>query len=244
MADALISIVIPCRNEAANLPLLLDEIAVAMQGRDFEVVVVDDGSTDDSAAVLAAQAASRPFPVRHLRHEKSCGQSLAVRSGAWAARGSIVATIDGDGQNDPQYIPVLIDALVEAGPQAGAAQGQRLKRRDSKAKQLASRFANWLRNAILHDETRDTGCGLKAVRTDVLRRLPFFDGTHRYVPALVIQEGFSVIHRDVIDRSRRHGKSNYGIFDRGLRGIFDLAGVWWLRRRRRRMPKAEEVGHG
>ena len=100
-------------------------------------------------------------------------------------------------------------------------------------KQLASRFANWLRNAILHDETRDTGCGLKAVRTDVLRRLPFFDGTHRYVPALVIQEGFSVIHRDVIDRSRRHGKSNYGIFDRGLRGIFDLAGVWWLRRRRR-----------
>ncbi len=189
MPDDLISIVIPCRNEAENLPLLLEEIEAAMTGRAFEVIVIDDGSTDDTGTVLAAQAARRPFPVRRLKHEKSAGQSLSVRSGAWAARGGIVATIDGDGQNDPQYIPVLVDALVEAGPQAGAAQGQRLKRRDSKAKQLASRFANWLRNAILHDETRDTGCGLKAVRTDVLRRLPFFDGTHRYVPALVIQEG-------------------------------------------------------
>ncbi|WP_315919629.1 glycosyltransferase family 2 protein [Mesorhizobium sp. SP-1A] len=238
------SIVIPCKNEAENLPLLLDEIAAAMQGRDFEVIVVDDGSTDATPAVLAAQAAGRPFPVRHLRHEKSCGQSLAVRSGAWAARGDIVATIDGDGQNDPQYIPVLIDALVAAGPRTGAAQGQRFKRRDSKAKQLASRFANWLRNAILHDETRDTGCGLKAVRTDVLRKLPFFDGTHRFVPALVIQEGFAVVHCDVLDRSRRHGKSNYGIFDRGLQGALDLIGVWWLRRRRRRMPKVEEIRHG
>lgn len=244
MADALISIVIPGRNEAANLPLLIDEIAAAMSGREFEVIVVDDGSTDDTAAVLAAQAAARPFPVRHIRHDKSSGQSLAVRSGVWAARGDIVATIDGDGQNDPQYIPVLIDALREAGPDVGAAQGQRLKRRDSKAKQLASRFANWLRNAILHDQTRDTGCGLKAVRTEIFRKLPFFDGTHRFVPALVIQEGYGVVHRDVVDRSRRHGKSNYGIFDRGLQGAADLLGVWWLRRRRRRMPRAKEITHG
>lgn len=244
MAEALISIVIPCRNEAANLPLLIDEIAAAMRGRDFELIVVDDGSSDDTAAVLAAQAAARPFPVRQILHEKSSGQSLAVRSGAWAANGAIVATIDGDGQNDPQYIPVLVDALVAAGPGAGMAQGQRLKRRDSKVKQLASRFANWLRGAILHDETRDTGCGLKAVHTDILRRLPFFDGTHRFTPALVIQEGFSVVHCDVVDRSRRHGKSNYGIFDRGLQGALDLAGVWWLRRRRRRMPKPREIELG
>lgn len=244
MADALISIVIPGRNEAANLPLLIDEIATAMSGREFEVIVVDDGSTDDTGTVLAAQAAARPFPVRHIRHEKSSGQSLAVRSGVWAAHGDIVATIDGDGQNDPQYIPVLVDALREAGPEIAAAQGQRLKRRDSKAKQLASRFANWLRNAILHDQTRDTGCGLKAVRTDVFRKLPFFDGTHRFVPALVIQEGYGVVHRDVVDRSRRHGKSNYGIFDRGLQGAADLLGVWWLRRRRRRMPRAREIMHG
>lgn len=244
MPDIPISIVIPCRNEAENLPLLLDEIEAAMTGRAFEVIVVNDGSTDDTAAVLAAQAAKRAFPLRQLRHEKSAGQSLSLRSGAWAARGEIIATIDGDGQNDPQYIPVLIDALRQAGPGAGAAQGQRLKRRDSRAKQLASRFANWLRNAILHDETRDTGCGLKAIHTDILRKLPFFDGTHRFVPALVIQEGFRVVHCDVVDRSRRHGQSNYGIFDRGLQGAVDLMGVWWLRRRRRRMPKVEEIHHG
>lgn len=244
MPDISISIVIPCRNEAENLPLLLDEIEAAMAGRAFEVIVVNDGSTDDTAVVLAAQAAQRAFPLRQLRHEKSAGQSLSLRSGAWAARGKIVATIDGDGQNDPHYIPVLIDALLQAGPGAGAAQGQRLKRRDSRAKQLASRFANWLRNAILHDETRDTGCGLKAIHTDILRKLPFFDGTHRFVPALVIQEGFRVVHCDVVDRSRRHGQSNYGIFDRGLQGVLDLMGVWWLRRRRRRMPKVEEIHHG
>ncbi|TPN01126.1 glycosyltransferase family 2 protein [Mesorhizobium sp. B2-1-3A] len=241
MPDALISIVIPCRNEAANLPLLIDEIETAMAGRDFELIIVNDGSTDETAAVLTEQATLRSFPVRELRHQKSAGQSLSVRSGAWAARGSIIATIDGDGQNDPQYIPVLVDALRQAGPDFGAAQGQRLKRRDSKVKQLASRFANWLRNAILHDETRDTGCGLKAVHTDILRKLPFFDGTHRFVPALVIQEGYRVVHCDVVDRSRRHGKSNYGIFDRGLQGALDLGGVWWLRRRRRRMPKVEEI---
>ena len=244
MPDALISIVIPCRNEAANLPLLIDEIEAAMTGRDFEIIIVNDGSTDDTASVLAAEAAKRPFPLRHLRHAKSAGQSLSVRSGAWAARGAIVATIDGDGQNDPQYIPVLVDALRQAGPGFGAAQGQRLKRRDSKIKQLASRFANWLRGAILHDETRDTGCGLKAIHTDILRKLPFFDGTHRFVPALVIQEGYRVVHCDVVDRSRRHGKSNYGIFDRGLQGALDLGGVWWLRRRRRRMPKVEEISRG
>ncbi|MER9329172.1 glycosyltransferase family 2 protein [Mesorhizobium sp. M0488] len=244
MPDALISIVIPCRNEAANLPLLIDEIEAAMAGRDFELIIVNDGSTDETTAVLAEQSALRPFPVRELRHRNSAGQSLSVRSGAWAARGGIVATIDGDGQNDPQYIPVLVDALRRAGPDFGAAQGQRLKRRDSKVKQLASRFANWLRNAILHDETRDTGCGLKAIHTDILRKLPFFDGTHRFVPALVIQEGYRVVHCDVIDRSRRHGKSNYGIFDRGLQGALDLGGVWWLRRRRRRMPKVEEIRHG
>ncbi|AID29644.1 dolichol-phosphate mannosyltransferase [Mesorhizobium sp. USDA 4775] len=241
MPDALISIVIPCRNEAANLPLLIDEIEAAMAGRDFELIIVNDGSTDETAAVLTEQAALRSFPVRELRHQKSAGQSLSVRSGAWAARGAIVATIDGDGQNDPQYIPVLVDALRQAGPDFGAAQGQRLKRRDSKVKQLASRFANWLRGAILHDDTRDTGCGLKAVHTDILRKLPFFDGTHRFVPALVIQEGYRVVHCDVVDRSRRHGKSNYGIFDRGLQGALDLGGVWWLRRRRRRMPKVEEI---
>lgn len=244
MPNALISVVIPCKNEARNLPQLLDEIGAAMADRSFEVIIVDDGSTDDTPAILAREAAARPFALRHIRHDRSAGQSLSLKSGALAAAGDIVATIDGDCQNDPKYIPVLIDALVAAGPDAGMAQGQRLKRRDTRVKQYASRFANWLRNAILHDQTRDTGCGLKAIRRPILLMLPFFDGTHRFMPALVIQEGYGVVHRDVVDRKRLHGKSNYGIFDRGLQGAADLLGVWWLKRRRKRMPKPREVIHG
>jgi dolichol-phosphate mannosyltransferase len=244
MPNALISIVIPCKNEAANLPRLLAEIGLAMAGRDFEVVVVDDGSTDGTGDVLAREGKSSGFAIRHIRHERSAGQSLSLKSGARAARGQIVATIDGDCQNDPQFIPVLIDALVAAGPSVGMAQGQRLKRKDSRIKQYASRFANWLRNAILHDQTRDTGCGLKAVHRDILLMLPFFDGTHRFMPALVIQEGYGVVHCDVVDRPRLHGKSNYGIFDRGLQGAADLIGVWWLKRRRARMPSPREIPHG
>jgi glycosyltransferase involved in cell wall biosynthesis len=237
----MISIVVPCKNEAENLPALLGEIGAAMSGREFEVIVVDDGSTDNTGEVLRREAASRAFPVRHIRHDRSSGQSLALRSGAFAARGSIIATIDGDGQNDPTAIPLLVDALVGAGPTVGIAAGQRLRRKDTRLKQLASRFANGLRGAILKDNTRDTGCGLKAVHADTLRRLPFFDGTHRYLPALVMSEGLGVVHRDVVDRPRMHGKSNYGILDRGARGALDLIGVWWLRRRRKAMPKPREV---
>ena len=244
MAKPHVSIVIPCRNEGENLPLLLDQIGAAMDGRSFEVIVVDDGSEDATGSVLAAAAARHAFRVRHLRHGSRAGQSLALRSGVWAAEGDIVATLDGDGQNDPRYLPELIDALVAAGPDYGMVQAQRVNRSDSAVKRMASRFANGLRSAVLSDATRDTGCGLKAIHADLLRKLPFFDGTHRFVPALVIQEGFRVLHRDVVDRPRRHGKSNYGILDRGLQGIVDLAGVWWLRRRRRRMPKVEELRHG
>ncbi|TCD12404.1 glycosyltransferase family 2 protein [Oricola cellulosilytica] len=240
----LISVVIPCKDEALNLPQLIDEIEAALEGRSFEIVVVDDGSTDDTPGTVAREASARPFAVRHVRHATSCGQSLALRSGALAARGEIIATIDGDGQNDPQFIPVLVDALIEGGETVGIAAGQRLKRKDTVLKQYASRFANWLRGSVLKDRTRDTGCGLKAVRADIFRRLPFFDGTHRYLPALVIQEGFDVVHRDVVDRQRRHGASHYGILDRGARGALDLAGVWWLGRRRRRMPKIVEVSEG
>ncbi|MBW8637367.1 glycosyltransferase family 2 protein [Hoeflea sp. WL0058] len=237
----MISIVIPCKNEAENIPPLLDEIEQHMAGRSFEVIVVDDGSTDDTATVLAEEHARRPFPLRHVRHRESVGQSLSLRSGVLAADGAIVATIDGDGQNDPQYIPQLVDRLVEAGPGVGIACGQRVKRKDTKLKQLSSRFANWLRGSILGDKTRDSGCGLKVLHTETFRRLPFFNGTHRFLPALVIQEGYDVVAMDVVDRPRRFGKSNYGILDRGLRGAMDLFGVWWLKRRRRQMPVAEEV---
>ena len=237
-----VSVVIPARNEADNLAVIVPEILTAMAGRSFEVIVVDDGSTDGTGTTIAAWKAEGK-PVRHIRHVEACGQSAAVRSGVLAARGEIVATIDGDGQNDPVYIPKLIDALVAAGPSVGIAAGQRLKRTDGLTKRYASRFANWLRNAILKDATRDTGCGLKAVRRDIFLLLPFFHGWHRYLPALVLREGYGVTHLDVVDRSRMHGASNYGIFDRGLQGILDLFGVWWLKRRIKRLPVASEIGN-
>ncbi len=239
----MISIVIPCKNEAENIPPLLDEIAEHLAGRDIEVIIVNDGSTDDTAAVLSAEASARPFPVRHLRHETSVGQSLSLRTGVLAAKGDIIATIDGDGQNNPKYIGPLVDTLLEAGPGIGIACGQRIKRKDTKLKQWSSRFANWLRGSILNDKTRDSGCGLKALHADIFRRLPFFNGTHRFLPALVIQEGYDVVAIDVLDRPRRFGSSNYGILDRGLRGALDLFGVWWLKRRRSAMPKVEEIHH-
>ncbi|WP_136659528.1 glycosyltransferase family 2 protein [Nitratireductor sp. XY-223] len=237
----MISIVIPCKNEAQNIPPLLDEIAEHLGDREIEVIVVNDGSTDNTPEVLAAEAARHKFPVRHLRHTSSVGQSLSLRSGVLAAAGTVIATIDGDGQNDPKYIGPLVDTLVEAGPLTGIACGQRIKRKDTRIKQLSSRFANWLRGSILNDRTRDSGCGLKAVHADIFRRLPFFNGTHRFLPALVIQEGFDVVAIDVLDRPRRFGKSNYGILDRGLRGALDLFGVWWLKRRRKLMPDVEEI---
>lgn len=241
MNSPMISIVIPCKNEAENIPPLLDEIAEHLGDREIEVIVVNDGSTDDTPSVLQSEAAKRPFPVRHIRHRDSVGQSLSLRSGVLAASGEVVATIDGDGQNDPRYIGPLVDKLLESGPDVGIACGQRIKRKDTKIKQVSSKFANGLRRSILNDKTRDSGCGLKAVHRDIFCRLPFFNGTHRFLPALVIQEGFDVVAIDVLDRPRRFGSSNYGILDRGLRGAFDLVGVWWLKRRRKDMPVVEEI---
>jgi len=238
--DLMLSVVIPCRNEADNLPILLAEIDQAMEGRNYETIVVDDGSSDRTPSVLNGLRKASTT-LRHLRHEQSAGQSAAVRSGVLIARGQIILTIDGDGQNDPSYLPALADALVAGGPATGIAAGQRVRRKDTAAKQMASRFANGLRQSILKDHTTDTGCGLKAVHAELFRQLPFFDGWHRYLPALVMREGLSVVHLDVVDRPRRHGVSNYGIFDRGLRGVLDLFGVWWLIRRRKRVPKVTEL---
>lgn len=236
-----VSIVVPVRNEAGNIAPLIAEITAALEGRwAYEIVYVNDGSTDATAERLAEIMAQRSN-LRMLRHATSTGQSAAVRSGVRAARGAIVATLDGDGQNNPAFLPDLIMALEQGGANVGLAAGQRVGRKDTGFKKLQSRLANNVRNAILHDGTRDTGCGLKAFRRDVFLMMPYFDGLHRFLPALVRREGFGIAYIDVIDRPRHSGVSNYGFFDRLWIGIMDLAGVWWLIRRKKPTPVATEV---
>jgi dolichol-phosphate mannosyltransferase len=229
------------RNEADNIAPLIKEIAAALDGRwDYEIVYVDDGSTDATAQRLATIMARRKN-VRQIRHEKSSGQSAAVRTGVRAARGSIVATLDGDGQNNPEFLPELIMAIEKGEGRIGLAAGQRIGRKDTGFKKFQSRIANKVRSWVLSDGTRDTGCGLKTFRREVFLSLPYFDGLHRFLPALVRREGYDITYVDVIDRLRRSGVSNYGFFDRLWIGIIDLAGVWWLIRRKKSTPVATEV---
>ena len=236
-----VSIVVPVRNEADNIVPLIEEIAAALDGRwAYEIIYVNDGSTDATAERLAAAMKSRPN-LRVLRHAVSRGQSAAVRSGVRAARGVTVATLDGDGQNNPVFLPDLIAALERGGERIGLAAGQRVGRKDTGFKRFQSRAANAIREAILHDGTRDTGCGLKAFRREMFLMMPYFDGLHRFLPALMRREGYEIAYVDVIDRPRRAGVSNYGFFDRLWIGIMDLFGVWWLIRRKRPTPEVTEV---
>jgi glycosyltransferase involved in cell wall biosynthesis len=235
-----VSVVVPVRNEAGNIGPLVEEITKALDGRwAFEIVYVNDGSSDGTAAELSHLMASRPY-LRQLRHATSCGQSCAVRSGSKAARAPIVVTLDGDGQNDPAFLPAMVQKLTDD-PRIGLVAGQRVGRKDTGFKKFQSRIANGVRGAILRDGTRDTGCGLKAFRRDVMLSLPYFDGLHRFLPALVKREGYQIGYVDVVDRPRRMGTSNYGLWDRLWVGILDLAGVWWLIRRRKRVPEVSEV---
>lgn len=232
-----LSIVVPVRNEQGNIAPLVRDIETACAGIGaFELIYVDDGSSDGTAAALVDLALTRPW-LRVVRHAQSCGQSAAVRSGVRAARAPIVATLDGDGQNDPAFIPAMLTQLEAAGASAGLVQGQRVGRKDTGFKRMQSRIANKVRGAILKDGTRDTGCGLKCFRRDAYLALPYFDALHRFMPALMVREGLTVLHHDVRDRQRLTGVSNYGFFDRLWVGILDLAGVWWLIRRRKRVPQ-------
>ena len=189
------------------------------------------------AEVLRTRRATAPR-LRVLRHDRSGGQSAAVHSGVRVARGALIATLDGDGQNPPEELPKLLAPLMAPGSEAvGLVAGQRVGRQDTLSKKLASRFANGLRARILKDGTRDAGCGLKCFRREAYLALPYFDALHRFMPALMVREGYGVGHLDVRDRPRLTGVSNYGFFDRLWVGILDLAGVWWLIRRRRRVPQ-------
>ena len=236
-----VSIVVPVRNEAENVAPLVAEIVSALDGRwVYEIIYVNDGSTDATAGRLA-DLMKQHRQLRQLKHANSSGQSAAVRSGVRAARGAIVATLDGDGQNNPVFLPDLIAAVENGGGRVGLAAGQRVGRKDTGFKKLQSRIANGVRNGILRDGTRDTGCGLKAFPREVFLSMPYFDGLHRFLPALVRREGFEIAYVDVIDRPRHSGVSNYGFFDRLWIGIMDLAGVWWLIRRKKPTPAVTEV---
>jgi dolichol-phosphate mannosyltransferase len=235
-----ISVVVPARNEAGNIGPLVEEIARALAPyAPFEIIFVNDGSGDDTEAELRSLMTAHGF-LRQIKHATSCGQSAAIRNGVAAARAAVVVTLDGDGQNDPAFLPAMIAAL-ERDPRIGLVAGQRIGRKASAFKRLQSQIANSARKAVLRDGTRDTGCGLKAFRRELFLALPFFDGLHRFLPALVRREGYEVGYVDVVDRPRLHGVSNYGFWDRLWIGIFDLAGVWWLIRRRKRVPVVSEV---
>lgn len=238
--DPAVSVVVPVRNEAGNIALLVGEIARALEAHwAFEIVYVNDGSTDGTDAELKRLMALHPF-LRRVRHAQSCGQSSAVRTGVTAARGAMVATIDGDGQNDPAFIAAMFRALEAGAPRVGLIAGQRVGRKASGFKKMQSRIANGVRGFVLRDGTRDTGCGLKAFRRDVFLNLPYFDGLHRFLPALVRRDGYDIGYVDVVDRPRASGVSNYGLWDRLWVGILDLAGVWWLIRRKKRVPEVVE----
>ena len=228
------TVVAPMLNEAENVALMAREIAEACSPHGpFEAVFVNDGSTDATADLIAELRTEFPW-LREVRHAKPCGQSAAVRSGVIAARAPIVCTIDGDGQNPPAEIPKLVSPfLQDPPPSLGLVAGQRVDRQDTASKKVASRFANGLRAWMLNDDTRDTGCGLKAFPREVFLALPFFDHVHRYLPALVKREGYEIALVDVSHRAREAGTSKYTNIGRALVGVHDLLGVWWLIRRRK-----------
>jgi dolichol-phosphate mannosyltransferase len=225
----LISVVVPVKNEEGNVAPLVGEIVAAL----------------DAGTILANLRGTYPA-LRQLHHGVSSGQSAAIRSGVRAARGTFIATLDGDGQNNPGFIPAMI-RLLQAGEEkpgefrVGIVQGQRVGRKDTPFKRWQSRQANRIRGSILKDGTRDTGCGLKAFPRRVYLLLPYFDAIHRFMPALVKREGFEIAHLDVIDRPRHSGVSNYGFWGRLRVGILDLCGVWWLIKRKKPTPSVQEI---
>jgi dolichol-phosphate mannosyltransferase len=237
-----LAVVIPVKNEAANIAPLVGEIRAALDGViDYEIVIIDDGSDDATAAEVLQVAAETP-QLRLLRHTQSCGQSAAIRSGVKAARAPWIATLDGDGQNDPRDIPELW-RLSRAGTATGPVlvTGYRETRRDHWSKRWASRIANAIRRRLLGDHTPDTGCGLKLFPRSLFLDLPHFDHMHRFLPALVLREGGTVHSLRVNHRPRRSGVSKYGVLDRLAVGIIDLFGVMWLKHRAVRPDLLEDA---
>jgi glycosyltransferase involved in cell wall biosynthesis len=229
-----LSVVVPVHNEAGNLESLVEEIHAALDGHPaFEVVYVDDASDDDTPRRLGELG--RRYPrLRVLRHRVNCGQSTAIATGVRRAHGRLVATLDGDGQNDPADLPVLLqrwDLEAGAGPDPLLLAGWRSQRRDTWLRRVSSRIANGVRSRLLGDATPDTGCGLKLFEREAYLALPFFDHMHRFLPALFLRAGGRVVSVPVRHRPRLRGSSHYGVWNRLWVGIVDLFGVAWLRRR-------------
>ena len=231
-----ISVVVPVKNEQDNVASLIAEIDAALSKVKHEIIYVNDGSTDATLSTLK-QLQKKYKQLRVISHQQSCGQSTAVRTGVKFARYDWVATLDGDGQNNPADIPKLIEAVSEGVELVGG--NRRQSRRDTFIKRISSVIANTVRSAMLRDDTPDTGCGLKLFQREAFLDLPYFDHMHRFLPALIKRRGGKIVSVHVQHRNREHGKSNYGTLDRLIVGIVDLFGVAWLQRRAK-LPKAKE----
>ncbi|MBL6931838.1 MAG: glycosyltransferase family 2 protein [Rhodospirillales bacterium] len=238
-----LSIIVPIHNEADNLASLIAEIRAAMDNvcADFEIIYIDDGSTDDSVNRLMEIRTDCP-QLRILRHHQCSGQSAAIMTGVMVARATVIATLDGDGQNDPADIPALYTALKgEPDRDRLLVAGMRAKRKDTWVKRVSSKIANNIRASLLKDDTPDTGCGLKVFTRAAFMDMPRFDHMHRFLPALMIRRGGRVISLAVNHRPREQGVSKYGTLDRLAVGIVDLLGVLWLQRRAN-LPEVDEMG--
>jgi dolichol-phosphate mannosyltransferase len=236
------SVVIPAKNEAENIVNLVRETAAAVgTGNSYEIIVIDDGSSDDTAKLLQALRSESDIPLRVLQHEHSLGQSAALRSGVRAAYGDWIVTMDGDGQNDPKDIPLLLDAMGAPKQQPDLVCGIRAVRKDNLVKRVSSKIANAIRGRLLADGVTDTGCGLKLIRRSTFLELPFFDHLHRFLPALVMANEGLITCVPVSHRPRQAGKSNYGTWDRLVAGLVDLAGVLWLKRRAKSHKRVREL---
>ena len=239
-----IAVIVPALNEQENVIPLAREIVAALEGvATFEIIFVDDGSDDETVARLAACQREEPR-LRILRHKRRAGQSGAIRSGIRAARAGLIATLDGDGQNDPADIPALLARFRQVhGQGVGMIAGERRKRQDNALRRLSSRIANKVRSALLNDGVMDTGCGLKLFPRSLYLDLPYFDHQHRFLPALVQRQGLRVLTEKVNHRPRGGGTSKYGVMNRLWVGIVDICGVLWLKRRARgaAVPAFEHV---
>ena len=223
-----VSVVIPVFNERENLAPLLAEVAAALGSRAYEVVAVDDGSTDGSGEALVALRSRYPA-LRVVRFARNAGQSAAFAAGFRAARGAVLVTMDADLQNDPADVPALLDALERSGVEAAV--GWRMNRRDTGWKLVQSRIANGVRNRLNHETIRDTGCSLKAFRREAVAEIPWFTGMHRFLPTLVKMRGGRVVEVPVHHRPRRFGTTKYGMWNRVFRALADAFAVRWMQRR-------------